>query len=207
MVLGMNDDRWWRDFDQLVAAFLPSGSRVLDLGCGDGGLVDRLDELGFDSSGVDPTAPSHPRLIQERIEHASGLTGFDAVTSVMALHRAELDTVVRALGNALRPGGWLFVYDYGWEAYNEQAAEWIRQQSPSLPQTTLSGWRRERCELHTVSIMRQALCARFEPVLEVRRPFLARMLARQGLEGMEHALIDAHRLPALGFWYIARLKP
>jgi hypothetical protein len=41
-------------------------------------------------------------------------------------------------------------------------------------------------------------------VLEVRRPYLARMLGQHDLEAVEHALIDAQMLPALGFWLIAK---
>jgi cyclopropane fatty-acyl-phospholipid synthase-like methyltransferase len=47
----MADSRWWTDFDAAVAAGLPAGSRVLDVGCGDGGPVNRLGELGFDALG------------------------------------------------------------------------------------------------------------------------------------------------------------
>jgi 2-polyprenyl-3-methyl-5-hydroxy-6-metoxy-1,4-benzoquinol methylase len=79
----MADSRWWQDFDAVLAAAVPAGSRILDVGCGDGGLV-------------------------------------------------------------------------------------------------------------------------FEPVVEVRRPHLARMLRRADLEATEHALIDAQMLPALGLWTIAR---
>jgi len=58
----MADSRWWKDFDTVLAAAVPAGSRILDVGCGGGGLVDRLTELGFDMMGVDPAAPSHQRL-------------------------------------------------------------------------------------------------------------------------------------------------
>lgn len=53
----MAKDQWWRYFDLVVAASLPSGSRILDLGCGDGGLVNRMTELGLDAFGVDPPTP------------------------------------------------------------------------------------------------------------------------------------------------------
>lgn len=105
----MADFRWWRDFDAIVAASLPAGARILDLGCGDGGLVDRLSGLGFDTVGVDPAAPARPRLVQERIEQSAGLGAFDAVTAVMSLHHGELDAVVGALATLLRPGGSLFI--------------------------------------------------------------------------------------------------
>jgi 2-polyprenyl-3-methyl-5-hydroxy-6-metoxy-1,4-benzoquinol methylase len=47
----MADSRWWKDFDAVLAAAVPAGSRILDVGCGDGGLVDRLTELGVDMLG------------------------------------------------------------------------------------------------------------------------------------------------------------
>lgn len=199
----MVDDRWWKEFDTIVAAALPGGSRVLDFGCGDGGLVDRLTELGFDASGVDPHAPHHPRLTQERIEQAPGLEGFDAITAVMALHHAELDAVVPALTRLLRPSGRLFLYDLGWDAYDKRAAAWLVGHDPSKADNSIAGWQREHSKFHTIPMMRQALSARFKPTLEVKRHYLARMLGRPDLEAEEHALIDAQQLPALGLWYIA----
>jgi 2-polyprenyl-3-methyl-5-hydroxy-6-metoxy-1,4-benzoquinol methylase len=82
----MADSRWWKDFDAVLGAAVPAGSRILDIGCGDGGLVDRLAELGFDAIGVDPAAPPHRRLVQQRVEHARRLGEFDALTAVMSLH-------------------------------------------------------------------------------------------------------------------------
>lgn len=200
----MADDRWWREFDAVVAATLPAGSRVLDLGCGDGGLVDRLTELGFDALGVDPRAPEHPRLIRESIEQATGLDGFDAVTVVMALHHAELDAVVPALTRVLRPNGQLFMYEFGWDAYDERAAAWLVDHDPSDADNSVAGWWREHSEFHTIPTIKRALSAHFDPTLQVPHPYLARMLARADLEAEEHALIDAQMLPALGLRYIAR---
>jgi hypothetical protein len=51
--------------------------------------------------------------------------------------------------------------------------------------------------------IKEALDTCLEPLLEVRRPYLARMLARDDLEAVEHALIDVQMLPALGFWMTA----
>jgi hypothetical protein len=68
---------------------------------------------------------------------------------------------------------------------------------------TVAGWRREHGGLHTGATIQGALGTRFEPLLTVRRPYLARMLARHDLEAEEQALIDMQVLPALGFWMIA----
>jgi SAM-dependent methyltransferase len=199
----MADSRWWTDFDAVIAAQLPAGARVLDVGCGDGALADRLAALGFDTLGVDPGAPVHPRLIRRLVERAPGLGRFDAVTAVMALHHADLSAVTSAVAGHLRPGGRLFVYDFDWTAFDERAAAWLAPRDQSGADDSVAGWRREHSSLHPGTVIRQALSAAFAPTVEVGRPYLARMLGRSDLEAEEHALIDARLLPALGFWLIA----
>jgi SAM-dependent methyltransferase len=200
----MADSRWWKDLDAVLAAALPAGSRILDAGCGDGGLVDRLAELGFDAVGVDPAAPIHPRLLKERVEEVTGLGGFDAVTAVMSLHHGDLEAVVRALARLVRPGGRLFIFEFSWDLYDGRAADWLAWHDPSDADNSVTSWRREHGGLHTGAAIKRALRARFEPAVEVSRPYLARMLARDDLEAVEHALTDAQMLPALGFWVISR---
>jgi cyclopropane fatty-acyl-phospholipid synthase-like methyltransferase len=200
----MADDRWWRDLDAVVAAMLPGGSRILDIGCGDGGLVDRLAELGFDPIGVDPHAPAYPRLLQARVEHTTGLGEFDAITSAMALHHAELPDVLQAIKRHLRPDGRLFVSEFAWDTYDQRAAAWLADHDPSDSDHSIAGWQREHGNLHTWATIRTALCDCFRATLEVGRPYLARMLRRRDLEADEHAFIDAQLLPALGIWYVAQ---
>jgi SAM-dependent methyltransferase len=70
----MADSRWWKDFDAAVAAALPAGARVLDVGCGDGGLVNRRGEFGFDALGVDPAAPARFGNLPSRFYGSAYLT-------------------------------------------------------------------------------------------------------------------------------------
>jgi SAM-dependent methyltransferase len=187
----MANSRWWKDFDSVVAALQPAGSRVLDVGCGDGGLVRRLGQLGFDAFGVDPAAPAHPRLVRESVEQVTGLSKFDAVVAVMALHHAELDAVTSAIAGLLRPRGRLFVCDFDWSAYDDRAAAWLAARDLSGADNSLAGWRREHNGLHRGMRIKDALGAEFAvPLVKVRRPYLARMLGRPDLEAAEHALID-----------------
>jgi SAM-dependent methyltransferase len=200
----MADDRWWKDLEAVVAAMIGSGSRILDVGCGDGGLVERLTELGFDAVGVDPRAPAHPHLIQAQVQSATELGKFDAVTVTMALHHSELPEVVQAIKEQLHPGGLLFVSEFAWERYDERAAAWLAEHDPSDNDNSVAGWHREHGDLHSWATVRQTLSDGFTCMLEVDRPYLARMLRRRELELDEHALIDARLLPALGIWYLAR---
>ena len=104
------------------------------------------------------------------------------------------------------PHGRLLAYDFDWDAYDDRAAGWLAGHDSS-GDNSVAGWRREHGGLHTGATIKEALDARFEPLLQARRPYLARMLARHDLEAVEHALIDAQALPALGFWMIAAPHP
>ncbi len=200
----MAGDRWWRGFDAVLLRALAPGSRVLDVGCGDGRLVDRLAAQGLDAVGVDPNAPASPRLIRERIEDAGSIGRFDAACAVMALHHAELESVLAAIERLLRPGGRLFVDEFSWEAYDERASEWVAAHGEPRP---VGEWRAEHGDLHRGERVREALDAAFDRLSVTKRPYLARMLGEDGLQRDEQRLIDAGALPAIGWWYCGVAKP
>jgi SAM-dependent methyltransferase len=195
----VSSDRWWRGFDAMLLQALPPRSRVLDVGCGDGGLVERLAAQGLDAVGVDPNAPARPRLIRERVEDAEGIGRFDAVCSVMALHHADLEAVLPAIAGLLRPGGRVFVDEFSWEAYDERAADWVAAHGEPRP---LAGWREEHGDLHEGERVRAALDDAFDRLSLTERPYLARMLDSDGLQREEQQLIDRGELPAIGWWYV-----
>ena len=124
----------------------------------------------------------------------------------MMLHHADLGVMTSAFTRLLRPQGRLLVYDFDWAGYDGRAADWLAEHDPSDADNSVAGWHREHSGLHTGAVIRHALDVGFEPVLEARRPYLARMLARHELEAAEEALIVAGMLPALGFWVIARRR-
>lgn len=193
-------DRWWRGFDAFVLDALPRRGRVLDVGCGDGGLVERLAAAGLDSVGVDPNAPAAPRLVRDRVEDVTGIGRFDAVCAVTSLHHAELGPVLAAVTRLLRPGGLVLVSEFSWEAYDERAAEWVTQHDPARD-GSVAGWREEHDELHPGERVLAALDDTFERRSLAARPYLALMLGRPDLERDELAAIERGRLPALGWWY------
>jgi SAM-dependent methyltransferase len=200
----VTDDRWWRGFDVVILDALPLNSRILDVGCGDGGLVRRLARGGLDAVGVDPRAPAEPRLIQEKVESVDDVGKFDAVCSMMALHHADLKPVFAALTRLLRPEGQLFAYEFAWEAYDERAASWLAVHDASEPDHSVALWHAEHAELHRADTVRAVIAENFDLEIELERPYLARMLRADDLDRDEQAMIDDGKLPALGRWYVAR---
>lgn len=198
-------DRWWRRFDAFLLDTLPARARVLDVGCGDGSLVDRLAAGGLDAVGVDPGAPAHPRLIRERVEDATAIGRFDAVCAVMALHHAELDPVLASIAALLRPGGSLFAHEFSWEEYDDRAAAWVAGHDQDRD-ASVAAWRAEHGDLHTGERLRAALDQTFDARMLSPRPYLARMLGRHALENEEQWSIERGGLPALAWWYRGTLK-
>lgn len=104
-------------FDWLAAQ---PGERILDLGCGDGALTQRIAACGAEVMGVD-RSPDMVRATQARGLKAQVLNGedlafrseFDAVFSNAALHwMLDQEAVIDGVHAALRPGG-RFVAELG----------------------------------------------------------------------------------------------
>ena len=97
-----------------------AGERVLDLGCGDGALTLKLDDMGCDVVGVDSSAPqieAARRLgLDARVadgERLAFAAEFDAVFSNAAIHWMKPpDDVIDGVWRALRPSG-RFVGEFG----------------------------------------------------------------------------------------------
>jgi trans-aconitate methyltransferase len=96
------------------------GERILDLGCGDGVLTEKLVEMGCDVVGVDSSAAqvqaARRRRLDARVmdgERLSFSNEFDAVFSNAALHwMRHPDAVIAGVWRALKAGG-RFVGEFG----------------------------------------------------------------------------------------------
>ncbi len=99
---------------------IQAGERVLDLGCGDGALTEKLVEHGAVVVGVDASenqiSAARARGLDARVMDGEGLDfdqEFDAVFSNAALHwMTDPNAVVQGVAAALKPNG-RFVGEFG----------------------------------------------------------------------------------------------
>jgi trans-aconitate methyltransferase len=108
--------RFVSDLGQAVLDLLApqSGERILDLGCGDGALTQKIVAAGAQVVGIDSSsdmvAAAQARGIDAQVADAFALSfnsEFDAVFSNAVLHwmKRDPDSVIRGVHRALRPGG------------------------------------------------------------------------------------------------------
>jgi ubiquinone/menaquinone biosynthesis C-methylase UbiE len=111
-------DPWGRFVDEL-ATRMPTGARVLDLGCGDGaktaGLADRFDVVGIDVSArqlelARANVPDATFVQADYMELDYPAGTFDAITSlysIMHAPRADHPGLLARFRRWLKPGGHL----------------------------------------------------------------------------------------------------
>jgi ubiquinone/menaquinone biosynthesis C-methylase UbiE len=132
---GIEGDPWERFLDEL-AARLEDGSRVLDLGCGNGEKTRRLAER-FDVVGVD-ISEEQLRRARQAVPQARFVEGdftaldfedgsFDAVTafySIVHVPREEHSLLLARIADWLKPGG-LFLISMSNTGGPDRTEEWI----------------------------------------------------------------------------------
>lgn len=99
--------------EALSSTLTLDGSRIVDVGCGDGSLTHRLAQAGARVVGVDPSATAIERAKARAGDHEAYMVaaaeqlplpagGVDIVTFLNSLHHVASGALLRALGEARR---------------------------------------------------------------------------------------------------------
>lgn len=116
-----SNDYIWPFIQKLVTARLPAGARIIDVGCGNGTLTDKLAHMGYNVVGVDPSKtgialargafPSCQFFERSAYDDlASEFGQFDAVVSLEVIeHCYAPRDFARNVHGLLRPGGTVLI--------------------------------------------------------------------------------------------------
>ncbi len=175
-----------------------AGVRVLDVGCGDGGLLARFVEWGAAPERVAGVDLSETRVARARERVPGAWTGladatalpfpdgvFDLVTMCTLLSsivdQDQRAAALREASRVLRPGGWLVVYDFPWNPLNRE----VRPVRLDEVRRTLPG--------RTLTVRRVTLAPPIARLLAGRAPALCGILERLPLL-RSHLLIAVRNL-------------
>lgn len=126
----------WEHFAEELARRLPNGSRVLDLGCGNGDklarLADRFEVVGVDLS-EEQLRLARARVPEAKLVHADfaelelGVESFDAITAFYSIIHVPRETHAELFARILswlRPGG-LFLASLSHVGSPDRTEEWL----------------------------------------------------------------------------------
>lgn len=193
----------------------PPPARVLEIGCGGGGLALRVAEAGYDVLAIDPEAPQGAIFRRTSLEELDESGPFDAVVASCSIHHIhDLEAAVELIGDLVRPGGRLILVEFAWERMDPDTADWYLGQQialqaagrldgvPGSVDDALAAWAIEHRGLHEGEALRASLGRRFRELRFERTAYLHRMLGGVASEALEQTLIQAGAIQALGFRWV-----
>jgi SAM-dependent methyltransferase len=192
------------DFLSFLLDALPKApARVLEVGCGAGGLARAVADAGHRVLAIDPEAPEGPIFRRTTLEQLDDRGPFDAVVAQLSLHHVhDLDAALDRVVGLLAPGGALVLDEFGWDLVDERTAGWWAERSRSGPgDAVLADWRAEHEGLHGYGELRRALDGRLSERHFAWRPFLHDAYRRPDLEAAERQAIERGDIAAVGFRY------
>jgi SAM-dependent methyltransferase len=203
------------DLESFVLAHLPPRqARILEVGCGAGGLARALARAGHDVTAIDPEAPEGPIFRRVTLEAFVEPGPFDAVVASVSLHHVDdLADALDKIAGLLRPEGVLVLSEYAKERFDRATAEWYYEQrralaasggkaAPGSLDECIRGSEEDDAEIHGYAAMRAELDRRFRERFFSWVPYLYRDLEGICSEALEQALIDAGTIRATGFRYV-----
>lgn len=126
-------ERWLSAVWPFVRGWLPPApARVVEIGCGPlGGFVPRLEQAGYQATGIDPEAPPGPSYRQAEFEHYELPGQVDAIVASTSLHHvADLGEVLDLMHAALVPAGVAVIVEWARERFDEATARWCFARLP-----------------------------------------------------------------------------
>ena len=199
------------DMVSWVEAHTVAGDRVLEIGTGDGAIVDAL-STRYDVLGVDPGAQTRPRVLATSFEELDA-EPFDAVFASVSLHHLhDLDVAAAALRRLTRPGSVILVREFDrtrLEEHEPTLRWWWHQRSariigeggePDPYDEFVEQWRRHMAEhVHPWAPVEAMLrAAAFEPTEVHDTAYLFRWGLTEDVRPMEDRLISAGGIRAVG---------
>lgn len=170
--------------DFITGHLPPAPARILDAGCGDGVLADRLRARDYDVTAIDiDPALARPGV---RIADICGFRDepFDVVVFALSLHHVQsLDDALDSVGALLAPGGRLLLDEFAHERADDAIADRYYSAPGSLPR-----WQQEHREFHTGTAMVEAVARHFAVASLAWVPYLYRYLDDELLRDSESVL-------------------
>ena len=200
-------------FSSFVQTHVAPGGRLLEVGCGDGGLARELDADGYDVLAIDPAAPEGAIFRRVRLEELDSDGPFDAVVAAFSLHHVHgLDAALDRIAGLLAPGGVLVLDEFAFDRLDEATADWYYGQLralgaarggevPASLEALRAEWEAEHEGFHGYATLRPALDARFEERAFSWEPHLHRYLDGAVGDALERTLIEAGAIQAIGYRY------
>jgi len=187
---------------EFVLKYLPRRNvRILEVGCGNGELAERLQNIGFEVVAVDSSAEAventKQRGVDARVAEFPDFdeSAFDAILFTRSLHHLQaLDETVAKTHQLLNPNGLVLVEDFAFNEASEATIEWLygvvsildlsgqlNLAEDNFAKDLLLGngnyqvWRENHHHhLHSAPTMSNALKGHFESLTETTAPYLYR---------------------------------
>jgi cyclopropane fatty-acyl-phospholipid synthase-like methyltransferase len=113
-----------------VSSYVSPGSRVLEIGCGDGALIETVAAaVACEAVGADPNGASSSVVRAQTFESLDEAPFDVLVASVSLHHLADRGAAVDALRRLSHPGTTFLVREFDWTDIDERTNRWWFQQA------------------------------------------------------------------------------
>jgi SAM-dependent methyltransferase len=199
----------------LIEQHTAAGSRLLEVGCGDGRLAIALSAAGYDVTAIDPRAPEGAIFRRERLDEFSAEQPFDAVVASVSLHHvANPAAAVAKIQELLEPGGLLLLDEFARERFEGSTARWYHERrretdaagTPEDFDEYIRVWQDDHDDVLPFEQLRAELQARLDEQFFERTPYLYDYHLGDELEPLERQLIDSGTIEPTGIRYVGQRR-